>query len=174
MARILAIAQLGHPVLRRPAREVLNIHERRIQQLIKDMLATLHEYDGVGLAAPQVFQSYRIMIIASHPGPRYPDAPQMDPVVMINPVLVSQAEILAKGWEGCLSIPGIRGFVPRHRTVTIDYADQFGNKRRRAYRGFVSRIIQHEYDHLDGILFPDRLESTKDLISEKEYLKRYT
>ena len=173
MTQLLQIAQLGAPVLRKVAKPVINIHERRIQMLIKDLLSTMNDSDGVGIAAPQVYKSYRIIIIASHPNNRYPDAPEMEPVVMINPSITSHSQTQVKGWEGCLSVPEIRGFIPRYRTITVSYADQFGNKKEQAFREFVARIVQHEIDHLDGKLFVDQVESSKDLISEKEYLKKF-
>lgn len=173
MPQILQIAQLGAPVLRKSAKPVLNVHERRIQLHIKDLLATMADSDGVGIASPQIYKSYRIIIVASHPNTRYPDAPEMEPVVMVNPTITSHSKVKVKGWEGCLSIPGLRGYVPRYRTITVSYMDQFGNKKEEAFREFVARIIQHEIDHLDGIMFVDRVESTNDLISEKEYLKKF-
>lgn len=169
MATLLQVAQLGQPILRKTAKEVKNIQYPKIQQLIDDLIATVMDVDGVGIAAPQVYEPVRVFIVASHPNPRYPKAPKMKPTAMINPKLVSHSPQKAKDWEGCLSIPGIRGLVPRFTEIKVEYFDRKGKLVRRGFRDFVARIFQHELDHLDGRLFLDRLDSTNDLISEKEY-----
>jgi peptide deformylase len=126
---------------------------------------------GVGIAAPQVARSLRLFIVASHPNPRYPDAPMMPPSAVINPRILQVSEEMVKGWEGCLSVPNLRGFVPRHQWIEVDYCDRKGREIRQVFRDFVARIFQHEYDHLEGILFLDRLASPADLYSEEEYQK---
>src|SRR3989344_4187690 len=113
MSTLLQIDQLGHPVLRQKARSVENIKSKKIQQLIDDLISTVMDVDGVGIAAPQVYQSLRIFIIASHPNPRYPHAPKMKPTAIINPKILDMSKGKAKDWEGCLSIPGLRGLIPR-------------------------------------------------------------
>lgn len=170
---LLQIAQLGHPVLRRKAKIVKDdqLHSQVIRQLIGDMLATLEESGGVGVAAPQVYHSLQIMIVASTPTPSYPHAPKMKPMVMINPQLVSHSEEIVDGWEGCLSIPQLRGLTPRFQSITIQYTTPKGKIIKKKYTDFVARIFQHEYDHLQGILFIDRIKSSQDLISEKEFQK---
>lgn len=174
MATLLQIAQLGQPVLRNRAKEITDVHSPKIQQLIDDLIATVMDVDGVGIAAPQVYESVRVFIVASHPNPRYPKAPKMKPTAMINPKLVSHSDEKGKDWEGCLSIPGIRGMVPRYTLINVEYTDRKGKLVKRKFKDFIARIFQHELDHLDGIMFLDRLESTKDTISEKEYQKRMT
>lgn len=172
MGTLLQIAQLGQPVLRQKAKPVTNIKDRKIQKLIDDLMVTVMDVNGAGISAPQVYQSLRIFIVASHPNPRYPNAPDMKPTPMINPRLISHSRETKKDWEGCLSIPGIRGLVPRFVSVKIEYTDRGGKKLRTEFTNdFIARIFQHELDHLDGIVFVDRLESTKDIISEKEYQK---
>ena len=165
------IAQLGHPVLRTPATRVERPDSVEIRTLIDDMLATLREADGVGIAAPQVYESVALFIVASRPNPRYPDAPTMEPEVVINPEIVERSDEMIKGWEGCLSIPGIRGEVPRHRRIRARYLTAAGQQIEREFTDFVARIFQHEDDHLRGVVFLDRLESTRDIVTEKEYQK---
>ncbi|NER39865.1 MAG: peptide deformylase [Oscillatoria sp. SIO1A7] len=166
------IAQLGNPVLRSIALPVENIESDRIQKLIDDLMATLAPANGVGIAAPQIAESYRLFIVASRPSLRYPQAPEMEPTATINPRIISRSEEMVKDWEGCLSVPGIRGLVPRHRSIEVEYSDRQGKLQRRELTDFVARIFQHEYDHLDGIVFVDRVESTRELITEDEYQKR--
>jgi peptide deformylase len=171
MTTLLQIAQLGHPILRKKAKSVNNPLHKDIQHLIDSLIATVTDVNGVGIAAPQVYESVRIFVVASHPNPRYPHVPYMKPTPMINPQILSYGNETNKDWEGCLSIPGIRGLVSRHTKITISYYDRFGKKHKRNFTEFVARIVQHEYDHLDGIVFLDRLTSVKDIVTDKEYLK---
>lgn len=168
----LQIAQLGNPVLRQPAQLVNNIQDKRLQQLIDALIATATVSNGVGIAAPQVSQSCRLFIVASRPNQRYPNAPQMEPTAMINPHIIAHSPEVVKGWEGCLSVPGIRGLVPRYQAIEVEYTSRNGTKNRQEFTDFVARIFQHEYDHLDGIVFLDRVESTQDLMTEQEYQQR--
>lgn len=168
---LLQIAQLGHPVIRKKSLPVKDVNEMYIQKLIDDLTFTVMDVDGVGIAAPQVYQSLRLFILASHPNPRYPNAPNMKPTAIINPVILSKSKTTAKDWEGCLSIPGIRGLIPRSTSITVEYTTRDGKKVQKSFKDFVARIFQHEYDHLEGIVFLDRVETTKDLITEKEYQK---
>lgn len=172
MAVIRQIAQLGHPVLRAAVAPVVFPIDGVIRSLFSDMLETLRDANGVGLAAPQVYESQAIFIVASRPNPRYPDAPKMEPEVVINPTIVERSQEMVKDWEGCLSIPGIRGEVPRHRHIQVRYQTLDGTVIERSFSDFVARIFQHEDDHLHGIVFLDRLESPGDVITEKEYQKR--
>lgn len=172
MAILLQIAQLGDPVLRRKAEPIPNVHDVRIQNLIDNLITTVVNANGVGIAAPQVGENDRLFIMASHPNPRYPSAPQMDPTAIINPRVLAHSEELVKDWEGCLSIPGIRGLVPRYQAIKIEYVDREGKRQTQELTDFVARIFQHESDHLDGITFLDRLESTKDIMTEQEYQKQ--
>ena len=171
MAIIRQIAQLGQPVLREAAGNITNPTDPAVQALIDDMLVTVADANGVGIAAPQVFESLSLFIVASSPNPRYPNAPQMEPTAMINPEILWRSEDKEKGWEGCLSIPGLRGLVPRHRWIGVRYLTREGEMREVEFEDFLARVFQHEFDHLHGIVFIDRLESTKDLVTEKEYLR---
>ncbi|MEP0803746.1 peptide deformylase [Funiculus sociatus] len=169
MTEILQIAQLGNPILRQQAQNIENVRDERIQKLIDNLISTVAQANGVGIAAPQVAQSYRLFIVASRPNPRYPNAPEMEPTAILNPRVIGHSEEVVKGWEGCLSIPGIRGLVPRYREIEVEYTSRNGKLQRREFTNFVARIFQHENDHLDGIVFLDRLESTRDIITEQEY-----
>jgi len=171
MAEILEVIQLGHPLLRSQAQLVDDIQSPRIQNLIDNLIATVIKANGVGIAAPQVQSRDRIFIVASRPNPRYPHAPEMEPTPMINPKILASSLEVDNGWEGCLSIPGIRGLVPRHQAIEIEYSDRNGKLHKQQLTDFVARIFQHELDHLDGIVFVDRLQSTQDLITEQEYQK---
>ncbi|MBD1831167.1 peptide deformylase [Cyanobacteria bacterium FACHB-472] len=169
MTEILQISQLGNPTLRQQAQNIENVRDERIQKLIDNLISTVAQANGVGIAAPQVAQSYRLFIVASRPNPRYPNAPEMEPTAILNPKVISHSDEVVKGWEGCLSIPGIRGLVPRYRAIEVEYTSRNGKLQRREFTDFVARIFQHENDHLDGIVFLDRLESTRDIMTEQEY-----
>jgi peptide deformylase len=171
MSKLLQISQLGHPILRKAALKVTNIKNKGLQNLIDDLLATLKDADGVGIAAPQVYESKRLFIIASKPSKRHPNVPRMKPMAVINPTILENSDKMAKDWEGCLSIPGIRALVPRYNSVKIEYTTRNGKKVSRKFKDFIARIFQHEYDHLEGIIFLDRIETVKDIITEKEYQK---
>lgn len=172
MAELAPIIQLGNPTLRQKAAWVENIQDEHIQQLIDDLITTVVKANGVGIAAPQVAESYRLLIVASRPNARYPYAPEMEPKAMINPKIIAHSTEVVKGWEGCLSVPGIRGFIPRYQTIEVEYTDRNGQVQTQEFTDFVARIFQHEYDHLDGIVFVDRLENTLDMMTEQEYQQR--
>ena len=171
MPSILEIMELENPILRKKAKEVDNTNDPEVQKLIEDMLLTVDEVNGVGLAAPQVNKSLRIFVMSSHPNPRYPDAPQIKPKEIINPRIINKSEEIEEDWEGCLSIPGIRGFVPRNKEIEVNYLDREGKEKIETMSNFLARIFQHELDHLDGIVFLDRLKSNKDIITDSEYMK---
>lgn len=171
MGRVLEITELGNPVLRERAVEAENLQDAELQELIDDLIATAFDANGVGIAAPQVSQGRRVFIMSSHPNDRYPNAPEMEPTAIINPEIIFRSDEMVKGWEGCLSIPGIRGEVPRHRSILARYILRNGKEEEREFTDFLARIFQHEYDHINGVLFIDRLESNKDIITEKEYQK---
>ncbi|MGK7929120.1 MAG: peptide deformylase [Spirulina sp.] len=171
MSEILDIARLGHSILRQRAKVVENITDPRIQTLIDRLMATAAAAKGVGIAAPQVACSSRLFIVASRPNDRYPHAPTMQPTAMLNPRILARSEEIEKDWEGCLSVPGVRGLVPRSREIEVEYCDRDGHQQRRILTDFIARIFQHELDHLNGILFIDRLESPEDRFTEEEYQK---
>ena len=172
MPVIRQIAQLGNPVLRDTAAVVATCDDR-IRILADDMLATAAYANGVGLAAPQVFEPLRMLLMASRPNPRYPSAPDLPPALLINPELLWSSDDREYGWEGCLSIPAMRGLVSRHRKVGVRFLSLAGEVQEVEYEGFPARIFQHEYDHLNGLLYVDRLESMHDLVTEMEFLRHH-
>ena len=165
---ILKIANMGNPILRIPADPVKNIQAPEIQRLIDDMVETMREYQGVGLAAPQVHRSVQIVTIeAEHEG-RSASAPP-SPTILINPRIVQVSERLAEDWEGCLSIPNLRGKVPRYTEIEVQAHDRRGKALSFPAADFFARVIQHEYDHLIATLFPDRMKSLETLTFLEEY-----
>jgi peptide deformylase len=174
MANPCEIAQLGAKVLRQHAELVDQVDSPDIRQIINAMQTALAATEGVGLAAPQISQLKRIIIVASRPSARYPNAPLMLPTIMINPVFEALSNEKEKDWEGCLSIPGIRALVPRYKAIQVQYNDEQGCAIEQKLEGFVARVFQHEADHLDGKVYLDRVESSADIISESEYLKLFT
>lgn len=169
MPRILPIAKRGDPILQQRAQPVADIHDPAVQALLDDLLLTLEVSNGVGIAAPQVFVSLRIIIVASRPNPRYPDAPLMQPLAMLNPEILWQSAATCTGWEGCLSVPDTRAQVIRATRLHIHYLDRQGAVVEAAFDGFIARTIQHECDHLDGILFPERLPAQTPILTEAEF-----
>ena len=166
------VLQLGHRDLRLRSQLVTDPTDPGIQSVIARLIAIVDARAGVGIAAPQIGVSQRLFIVASHPNERYPDAPRMTPTAMINPVITAVSEDNLLGWEGCLSVPGWRGQVPRTRQVEVVYLDIKGHEQRRVFKDFIARIIQHEYDHLNGTLFLDRVQHTHHLLSEADYWVR--
>jgi peptide deformylase len=169
---ILKVANMGHPVLRAKARplEAAEIRSPAVQQLIDDMLETMAEYQGVGLAAPQVHKSVRLFV-AGFPEPEddeqeEPEVPQM---VLINPEITIAGKETVEDWEGCLSIPDIRGRVPRARQIVVRAYDRNGKRLEIKASNFTARVIQHETDHLDGVLFFDRMKSFESLTFLEEF-----
>ncbi len=157
---------MGHPVLRRrtPPLDPADIASRTVQQLIDDMFETMNEYAGIGLAAPQVHQSLRLFVA----GVDDPDG-GLPPVVMINPEIEPLGTAEEDDWEGCLSIPDIRGRVPRPVEIRVRSLDRHGAPQRLTANGFAARVLQHETDHLDGVLFLDRMRSFDSLTFLTEY-----
>ncbi|NET54536.1 MAG: peptide deformylase [Merismopedia sp. SIO2A8] len=174
MTSLRHIAQLGNPVLRQVAEPIYSVQDGWVQDLIDDLLVTLHRSNGVGIAAPQVSVSRRLVIVASHPNERYPDAPQMEPTPMINPQVLHRSGQTIKEWEGCLSVPGIRGLVPRSKSIEVAYTDRSGKRQKQQFSGFIARIFQHEFDHLEGKVFLDHVERSTDIITDQEYLKQFS
>jgi len=169
----LPIVQLGHQALRIIATAVENIQSVEVQAIIEQMLVTVKEAGGVGIAAPQMAIDKRMFIVCSKKNERYPDAPDMPATVMINPEITRHGKEIKKDWEGCLSVPSIRGLVPRYQEIDIVYYDRENNKHTDTYTGFLARIFQHELDHLDGLTFVDRVEKTQDLYSESEWYRQF-
>ncbi len=171
---ILKVAHMGHPVLRARATAVgpADIKSPRIQQLIDDMFATMREYNGVGLAAPQVHAGLRLFVagFAPRPGDEDEDEETRVPLMtLINPEITPVGKTVDEDWEGCLSIPEIRGRVPRASETDVKAYDRRGRPISIHARGFTARVIQHETDHLDGVLFLDRMTSLATLTYIEEF-----
>jgi peptide deformylase len=162
---ILKVARLGHPVLRRVAEPVpqREIGRPETQRLIDDMVETMHEYVGVGLAAPQVHVSRQIAVLECESHPRYPEMPSIPLMVIINPVLTPLGEETAPDWEGCLSIPDFRGVTPRWTAVRLDAYDRRGDRIEVVAKDFFARVLQHETDHLNGKVYLDRMRDLSTL-----------
>jgi peptide deformylase len=171
---ILKVARMGHPVLRTRARELdrAELKQPSIQQFIDDMILTMHEYHGVGLAAPQVHEGLRIFVAAITPDEEDPLPPEAEPMVFVNPVITAVDPGPVEDWEGCLSIPDFRGRVPRAREIKVSAFDRLGGRLDITSKDFPARVIQHETDHLDGVLFIDRMASLGTLTFLDEY-QRY-
>ena len=163
---------MGHPVLRERARPVdtSELKAPLFQKLIDDMVETMHEYHGVGLAAPQVHEGVRLFVAVLDDDP---DS-ESDATVIINPDIIPNASDKREGWEGCLSIPEIRGMVPRFTDITVLALDRHGKKIELKLKDFSARVAQHETDHLDGVLFFDRMTSMQSLTYLEEYSKYHS
>jgi len=171
---ILKVARLGHPVLREKAQPVPleAIGSAEFQRLIDDMVETMREYDGAGLAANQVHELVQVAVIEVAANPRYPDAPQIPLTVVVNPVVTPLTDELEEGWEGCLSVPDMRGRVPRYTAVRLECLDREGRRVEVLAEDFFARVIQHETDHLNGIVYLDRMRDLSSLAHLAEW-QRY-
>jgi peptide deformylase len=177
---ILKVARMGHPVLRTKTQPVppAEITSPRIQRLIDDMFETMREYSGIGLAAPQVHEGLRLFVAGLRSADALPEelasGEDMPFITVINPKLSMVGETVDEGWEGCLSIPDIRGLVPRAAAIRVDAYDRTGQRVQFSAKGLPARVIQHETDHLDGILFFDRMRSLATLTFMDEYQRYWT
>ena len=173
---IRTILKMGDPQLLKKSVEVDPIDPVSLEPLLQDMWETMADANGAGLAAPQIGFMQRIVIFGCQTNPRYPDAPPVPETVLINPVITPVGEVQEEGWEGCLSVPGMRGIVPRYRDIRYQGYDQHGNRIDREASGFHARVVQHECDHLDGILYPFRIADLRhfgyiDTLTEKGLLE---
>ena len=169
---LLKIARLGDPILRKRAIEVdtAEISSLAIQTFIDDMIETMRDGEGVGLAAPQVHAARRIFIVeVKGANPRYPNRPQVPLTVIINPEIIEHSAETEDDWEGCLSIPDLRGRVPRWQSLILKGLDREGKPLTLEANGFFARVIQHELDHLDGIMFLERMEDFSTLTHLREF-----
>jgi len=172
---ILKVARLGHPALRQVARplDADAIRSAEIQRFIDDMVETMREYDGAGLAANQVHTLRQIAVIEVQGNPRYPEAPAIPLMVMINPVVTPLTDEMENGWEGCLSVPDMRGVVPRYTGVRLQCQDRDGQPVDLVAKDFFARVIQHETDHLNGIVYLDRMQDLSTLSHIAEWNKHW-
>ena len=148
---------MGHPVLRERAKPVEKFGTPELRALLEDMKETMAAKNGAGLAAPQIGVGQRVVIFGVEENPRYPDAEPVPFTVLVNPKLVMLTREVEEDWEGCLSVPGMRGVVPRYTKLRYTGFDEEGNPIDRVAEGFHARVVQHECDHLDGILYPQRM-----------------
>ncbi len=163
---------MGDPQLLETSTEVIPIDTASLEPLLQDMWETMADANGAGLAAPQIGVMQRLVVFGYQTNPRYPDAPPVPETVLINPVITPLNEAQEDGWEGCLSVPGMRGIVPRFRDIRYRGYDQYGNTIEREASGFHARVVQHECDHLDGVLYPFRIRDMRhfgyiDTLAEK-------
>jgi peptide deformylase len=165
------VIRLGHPVLRSRAEDVPEswFGSARLDELGRDMVHTMLAEQGVGLAAPQVAEPLRLFVYWV---PALDDRPEVPPLLVVNPEIRVIGDEVEEGWEGCLSIPGLRGLVPRHRRIKVKARDFEGNPLSLTADGFHARVLQHEFDHLNGVVFVDRMTSSLSLAFEAEW-ERY-
>jgi peptide deformylase len=152
------ILKMGDPRLLRVAQPVENIHDPELKAVIADLYETMHAANGVGIAAPQIGVDLRLMIFGFDTNPRYPDEPPVPVTTLINPWIEVLAEETEEGWEGCLSVPGMRGMVPRATSIRYGGTLQDGGAFEREAHHFHARVFQHEFDHLNGVLYPQRIQ----------------
>jgi len=152
------ILKMGDPRLLRVAQKVTTFDTPELRQIIEDMFETMKAANGAGLAAPQIGVDLQLVIFGFKTNARYPDAPVVPETVLINPILTPLSDAVEEGWEGCLSVPGMRGMVPRWSSLRYEGYDQYGQLISREVDGFHARVVQHECDHLNGILYPMRIK----------------
>ena len=168
------VARLGHPVLRQKTREVTReeISSPEMRRLVKDMIETMHEYGGVGLAAPQVHESVRLAIIEFDTEQGRYDVEESQPLLVIWNARVKVLDETKSGfWEGCLSVPGLRGFVERPSKIEVNYLDERGKPQTLVAEGFLATVFQHELDHLDGVVYVDRITDKSRFAFSEEYTR---
>lgn len=156
------VLRMGDPLLLQQASPIAAFNTPELHALITDMQDTMHSMDGAGIAAPQIGVSLQVVIFGVGENPRYPDAEQVPYTVLINPTLSFVDDEMEDGWEGCLSVPSMRGVVPRYKNLRYTGFDQYGNTIDRLVNGFHARVVQHECDHLMGVLYPMRIKNLKD------------
>ncbi len=151
------VLKMGDPRLWQRSAEVVRFDSPELKELLQDMRDTMAHLNGAGLAAPQIGVQLRVVIFGVHSNPRYPDVEEVPDTVLINPVLTPLSDEMEEGWEGCLSVPGMRGVVPRWKRLRYQGFDEHGKPFEREVADFHARVVQHEVDHLDGILYPMRI-----------------
>ena len=163
---LLKIARMGHPILAQVARPIDDPGAEQVRRLVADMVETMADAEGIGLAAPQVYQPLRLILFFDID--EREDAPRRSPIVLMNPQIEPLGEAVQTGFEGCLSIPGLRGIVPRHARIGYRGLTPHGRVLEREAEGLHARVVQHEVDHLDGILYPMRMHDLRQLSFESE------
>ena len=168
------ILRIGHPLLLQRAHEVKEFNTPELHALVQDMFETMEAAHGAGLAANQIGVLSRVVIFGFEDNPRYPDRPSVPLTVLVNPLIEPLDEVRDSDWEGCLSVPGMRGLVPRYRRIRYSGFDPQGNPISREVEDFHARVVQHECDHLDGILYPRRIEDMTKFGYEEELFGEHT
>lgn len=170
------VLKMGEASLLERSLEVEQFNTDELENLLRDMWDTMAVENGAGLAAPQIGVNLRVVVFGYQENPRYPDAPPVPQTVLINPEITAIGEETEAGWEGCLSVPGLRGLVDRYRNIRYQGFDQYGNAFDREVSDFHARVVQHECDHLDGILYPQRIDDRRffgycDELEKNNYLQ---
>jgi peptide deformylase len=155
------VLRMGDPRLLQVSQPVREVPSPELTQLLADMRDTMRAFDGAGIAAPQIGVLQRVVIFGLTHNPRYPDAEPVPQTVLINPRIELLSDEAEDGWEGCLSVPGMRGLVPRFKTLRYQGVDELGQTIDRTVTGFHARVVQHEVDHLDGVLYPTRIRDLR-------------
>ncbi|MBL1259546.1 MAG: peptide deformylase [Thiotrichaceae bacterium] len=155
------VVRMGDPVLLSAAEPVVKFNTRALSRLVNNLLDTMAKHDGAGLAAPQIGVGLQVVVFGLAANPRYPEEESIPMTVLVNPRIEPLSDQVEDGWEGCLSVPGLRGLVSRYTYIRYSGFDQFGGKIEREVRGFHARVVQHECDHLDGVLYPQRMTNMR-------------
>ncbi len=172
--KVLPKTQFGDPILQTRAKDVSTsfLKTTACKTLIKEMIYTMRRAGGVGIAAPQVGKNLRLAVMEMRPTPTRPHLERRGPVVVINPTILKLSKKTVSDWEGCLSLQGVRGLVPRAERVTVEYTNEQGERVTEHAEGFWARIFQHEIDHLDGVVYVERMQDMKTLMTVDEFKKR--
>ena len=165
-----AVLRYGDPRLHQVSTALNEIEAARLQVLLEDMWDTMHARGGVGIAAPQIGEFVSVVVFGMNHSERYPQAPPIPRTVLINPIVEPLDDLMEEAWEGCLSVPGMRGLVPRYQRIRYRGVDENGAPLEREVDGFHARVVQHECDHLDGILYPMRVADLREFGFEEELL----
>jgi peptide deformylase len=165
------VLRMGNKLLRQRAEEITEFNSMELSRLIQDMRDTMQAENGAGLAAPQIGVSQRLVIFGVNKNPRYPDAPEVPETILINPIITPLDAAMDEAWEGCLSLPGLRGLVPRYRHIRYSGFDAQGNPFEIEASDFHARVVQHECDHLDGVLYPQRIRDLRQFAYTEELLQ---
>lgn len=165
------VVTIGDPRRKAETKTISNVHD--VAELLDWMVSRLRTLNGAGLAAPQIGASAKVIVVEVRKTDVFPDRPASPLLQMINPVIAEQSEATETGWEGCFSVPGLVGRVPRAETITVEYTSPGGTDLKESYSGYVARVIQHEIDHLNGVEFVDRMASMESLTTVTNYLEFY-
>ncbi|MEE8380102.1 MAG: peptide deformylase [Gammaproteobacteria bacterium] len=167
------LLRIGHPLLLKSAEAVTEFNTPELDALVQDMLDTMAEADGAGLAANQIGELKRVVVFGFDENPRYPDRDPLATTILVNPEIIPVGDVVEEDWEGCLSVPGMRGWVPRYKQIVYRAVDPAGRPIEIEAEGFHARVVQHECDHLDGVLYPQRIIDMTKFGYEEELFENY-